>query len=1165
MSIEENRPCAKTVNGTVHLVSSSGEAVKGIVYSSDYRVELKLNQFAGTGAALEYQIREEYTREEICIRGRFHIVCVGGEYDLPYQFTFSQASASGQSFDTLEQFASFAAGSRDEALRIFDAERFAALPFMQDLRLVSLYEGLRSQNDRQLGMEEFLVAAGGKKRVTLELLDRERNYRFQDQEETEDGIQIRRDGWGYLKLSVKAEGNFIRLDKSTLSEHDFIGDTARLSYRILGSRLHMGKNLGRILITSALYTFCIPVTVMKGKCDINTVNRRKGEISYMKLFLTEVGFAFYRQREKQDGRETAYQKLKGAYSRIPKDSPLYVRATLMQAAAAARQEPEEGSRLLDLVAERVQADRLEEPGNYCIYLYGKTLLEPGEGSRTTLAAVLNKYDSDQLKDPAILVLLILTDRLRSDHPAMRWEKIREYYRRGVRSPWLYLAAFQTLKEDSRLLMTLDDFTLGTLCFGANKGLMSRRLADQTAELAAGLKGMSERVLTLIKGLYKRYRSEALLNSVCSLLIKGERREKACFPFYEEGVKRDLKLTRLYEYYLYTMPEQMEQPLPRQLLLYFSYQQPADYEVRARLYLNILQYKDQMPDIYQSYEREMENFAIDQMLKRRISRELAQIYSCLIYPEMLDERAGRIFPDLICAREFTCDHREITHGILCYEERRSEIRFRIYEGKAYVPVYGEHFQLILQDGYGNRYGSVPWRLEPLTANRDSLLAACWRAEPSHSEYFYRRLRLIYETEQVEGENIGILERGLSEKNLRPLFRQKLSAIGIRYYLSVSSQEKCDSFINVVSPGNLDGKSRKLLLELLITKGYYEEAYGIVEVYGYRDIRPGRLLKLCHYMIARYGERNDYLIRLAHHLFIEDKLDHAILEYLCQYYNGSSERMFGILTAAKNSRVHLWDLPERLLAQLIFVHNDRWLDQVFAVYREQGNIDLVLRDAYLVVKAWGYIQKEWDLLPATTEYMEEKALDPAEPRRPGLLESLAMTRFYAGLAQLSQRQKDCCRLYLERMVQKGMVFAHFPRLARETGCLPWLWHRYYAEYQTSEECDVQIRIRVVPGEGRFAQAKMIHVFKGIFIYEVTLFYGERAEYDIYEDGNQEAAASGILTVDPACEEEDRNGQTGSRYQALNRMLVMAQENDDSLSRAMLDYGKKEEMIGRVFRLL
>ena len=208
----------------------------------------------------------------------------------------------------------------------------------------------------------------------------------------------------------------------------------------------MGKNLGRILITSALYTFCIPVTVMKGKCDINTVNRRKGEISYMKLFLTEVGFAFYRQREKQDGRETAYQKLKGAYSRIPKDSPLYVRATLMQAAAAARQEPEEGSRLLDLVAERVQADRLEEPGNYCIYLYGKTLLEPGEGSRTTLAAVLNKYDSDQLKDPAILVLLILTDRLRSDHPAMRWEKIREYYRRGVRSPLAVSGSFPDLKR-----------------------------------------------------------------------------------------------------------------------------------------------------------------------------------------------------------------------------------------------------------------------------------------------------------------------------------------------------------------------------------------------------------------------------------------------------------------------------------------------------------------------------------------------------------------------------------------------------------------------------------------------------------------------------------------------------------------------------------------------
>ena len=1140
--------------------------MKGIVYSSDCRVELRENQFAGTGAALEYQIRESDTGEEGCIRGRFHIVCTGGEYDLPYQFTFSQASAADGPFETLEQFASYAAGNRDEALRIFDSERFAALPFMQDLGLVCLYDGLRAQNDRQLGMEEFLTAAGGKKKVTLELLDQERNYRFQDQEETEDGIQLRRDGWGYLKLTVKAEGDFIRLEKRVLTDRDFTGDRARLSYRIAGSRLHQGKNLGRIVLASPLYTFTVPVTVWKGKSDPNTANRRKAEISYMKLFLTEAGIPFFRQRESRDGGMNAYQKLKGAYSRIPEDSPLYIRATLMQAAAAASHEPEEGKRLLELATGRVQDRRMEEPGNYCLYLYGKSLLGEPEGSRAALSAVLKKYDSDQTEDPAILILLALTDRLRSGHPALRWEKIREYYRRGVRSPWLYLAAFQALREDSRLLLELDGFTLAVLYFGMKKGLMTRRLAEQTAELAAGLKNPSAQALFLLKTLYGRFQSENLLYGVCSLLIRGERREKEWFPFYAEGVRRGLKLTRLYDYYLYTMPEDLGEPLPRPVLLYFSYQQAAGWETRARLYRNILTYKDQIPDIYQSYEKEMEGFAIDQMLQGRISRELAELYSRLIYPEMVDRRAGGIFPDLICAREFTCSRKEMTHGILCYEERKIEIRFRIHEGKAFVPVYGEHFRLILQDGCKNRYVSIPYRLEPLARRRDSLLAACWQAEPEHPEYFYARLWEIQEKERVCKEDMAVLERGLAEKNLRPLFSRKLAGAGIRYYLEAPPQENCDHFLQVISPAGLDKKSRKLLLELLITKGYYEEAYGIVETYGCRDVRPGGLLKLCHYMIARYGEGDGYLLRLAGYLFSEDRLDQVVLEYLCQYYNGSSEQMYGILMAAQKARVHLWDLPERLLAQLIFVHSSRWLDSVFAIYRQQGKMDDVLRDAYFVVKAWGCIQEKEELEPQTAGFMEDRLMDPEETRRPGLLEALAMTRYYAGLPQLSQRQEDCCRQYLERLAGKGMVFAHLPRLARRTGCLPWLWHRYYVEHQASEDTDVWIRLRITPGGREAVSGKMIHMMKGIFIYEVILFYGEKAEYDIYENGKEETAVSGMIMADAGGAEQERDGSAVlSRYQALNEMLEMEAAREPELSQAMIDYGKKGELTQRLFHLM
>ena len=316
--IEETRPCGKGITGSVHLLSEEEEPVKGLAYSSDYRVELKNNQFAGTGAVLEYQIREEYTRQAAVIKGRFHIVCTGGEYDLPYQFTFSQTMAFGETFDLLGQFASFAEGSRDEALRIFDSGRFPALPFMQDLGLCGLYEGLRFQNDRQLGLEEFLVAAGGKERVSLAVDEEERVFRFQGEDETEDGIRIERSGWGYLKLPVKAEGGFIRLEKNTVTDDDFTGNQVRLSYRIDGKRLFTGKNTGRITISSPLYHFQIPVTVYKGERKISEAGAAKLRLAYLRVFLTEVGLRYQSQRERLVT-ESAYQKLKMAYRRLNGD------------------------------------------------------------------------------------------------------------------------------------------------------------------------------------------------------------------------------------------------------------------------------------------------------------------------------------------------------------------------------------------------------------------------------------------------------------------------------------------------------------------------------------------------------------------------------------------------------------------------------------------------------------------------------------------------------------------------------------------------------------------------------------------------------------------------------------------------------------------------------
>ena len=106
-------------------------------------------------------------------------------------------------------------------------------------------------------------------------------------------------------------------------------------------------------------------------------------------------------------------------------------------------------------------------------------------------------------------------------------------------------------------------------------------------------------------------------------------------------------------------------------------------------------------------------------------------------------------------------------------------------------------------------------------------------------------------------------------------------------------------------------------------------------------------------------------------------------------------------------------------------------------------------------------------------------------------------------------------------------------------------------------------------------MVHVFQGIFTYEVTLFYGEQAEYEIYRDKEQkQAAASGTLTVDisdtaaltdPNAEKADAGGGVMTRYQAINRLLAAAEAQAAELERQMLEYGKRLELSDRLFRLL
>ena len=100
--------------------------------------------------------------------------------------------------------------------------------------------------------------------------------------------------------------------------------------------------------------------------------------------------------------------------------------------------------------------------------------------------------------------------------------------------------------------------------------MGKELAGKIAALASGAKFFHQIYYRILSSLYEQYPSKELLGAVCGLLIKGNCRSKDCFLWYQKAVEEEISLTRLYEYYLYSLPEQYDTMLPRQVLLYFSY-------------------------------------------------------------------------------------------------------------------------------------------------------------------------------------------------------------------------------------------------------------------------------------------------------------------------------------------------------------------------------------------------------------------------------------------------------------------------------------------------------------------------------------------------------------------------------------------------------------------
>ena len=182
-------------------------------------------------------------------------------------------------------------------------------------------------------------------------------------------------------------------------------------------------------------------------------------------------------------------------------------------------------------------------------------------------------------------------------PARRWELLEEQFMKGCSSPILYMEAWHLLEINPTLLMGIGRFETQVLNFAARRKLISQDLFAQVRYHAQKMKGYSERIFFILKDYYEEFPDDETLQAICALLIKGNKTDSVYFPWYSLGVEQELRITKLYEYYMMALPEGYMGEIPKAVLMYFAYQSGMDYRKTAFLYAYIYRKRTEAPEYY----------------------------------------------------------------------------------------------------------------------------------------------------------------------------------------------------------------------------------------------------------------------------------------------------------------------------------------------------------------------------------------------------------------------------------------------------------------------------------------------------------------------------------------------------------------------------------------
>ena len=694
--------------GSFTIKSTNRISVRGLVYVSSRRVTIDETGFDGTENTIHYTYDGTGLYPGDIETGTFDIVCNAGEYSLHFAAFVEKpfVMTSYGKVQSLKNFAHLAMNDYMEAHRLFKSRDFFEILKYEDERVSALYKNLRTWSLDEEALEEFLVGTKQKERVMLSLPKTRKSIDFLS--ETRKTVMVaQKNTWGYIPIEISVDGEFIHVDKTHFSTDDFVGNTFTLEFVIDREKLHGGRNFARITLQTPYQVLHYDVDVLEGhhySGQLMQAKRLYGDIiqSYLPCVCGKTTVAEWMPQ--------ALQMVEELHARYDEDPFV----DLVQAHIYLRgNKKEEAKWILDKF-EYNRMMPISQPELAAYYLFLSAVLSGDSRQMRHIAEELERLELRNDDSWMIVCMLAqLSPAYRDYRNRLEYLK-HKFAKHRFNSLLFFKECYICYQESNGLLSSVGPFELHVLEFACKRGIFTAELAAQLASLIPQVREYDERLYRVLCRVYDMYPSVQMLSAICSLLIKRQTARSEDFKWYQLAVEENLSIPKLYEYYMMTISEEkVKEALPRSIYLYFLHDDLPDYRKKALLYANILTYEEESSPLFADYLNQMESFAMEQLLKRRINDRLRIIYKRFCNEELLTIEQINALNDICHAYSISTSAGNIRH-VMILDGKGNQVDKVPYTGPGTVVfVHDTTSRIIWESNEGRMYSdSIPYETKRL---------------------------------------------------------------------------------------------------------------------------------------------------------------------------------------------------------------------------------------------------------------------------------------------------------------------------------------------------------------------------------------------------------------------------------------------------------------------